>query len=85
MKVEIVTIGNEVITGHIADTNAAYLADAVFSVGAMITRIVSVGDEVEAIAEALREAMTRADLIVVSGGLGPTLSLIHISEPTRPY
>jgi nicotinamide-nucleotide amidase len=72
LNVEIITIGNEVITGHIVDTNAVYLADTVFSLGARVTRVVSVGDEVDIIAEALREAMTRADLILVSGGLGPT-------------
>jgi nicotinamide-nucleotide amidase len=72
MNVEIITIGNEVITGHIVDTNAVYLANTVFSLGAKITRVVSVGDEVDIIAEALREAMTRADLILVTGGLGPT-------------
>lgn len=72
MKIEIITIGNEVVTGHIVDTNAAFLADAVFALGAKITRVVSVGDEVQTIAEALREAMTRADLILVTGGLGPT-------------
>jgi nicotinamide-nucleotide amidase len=72
LKVEIITIGNEVISGHIVDTNAAFLADTVFSLGAEVTRVVSVGDEVEVIAETLREAMTRADLIVVTGGLGPT-------------
>ena len=72
MNVEIITIGNEVITGHITDTNAAFLADTVFSLGVEITRVVSVGDTVEAIAGALREAMTRADLILVTGGLGPT-------------
>jgi nicotinamide-nucleotide amidase len=72
MNVEIITIGNEVITGHIADTNAAFLADTVFSMGAQITRVVSVGDDVETIAQALQEAMIRADLILVTGGLGPT-------------
>jgi nicotinamide-nucleotide amidase len=72
LKVEIITIGNEVISGHIVDTNAALLADAVFSLGARVTRVVSVEDEVQVIAEALREAMTRADLILVTGGLGPT-------------
>ena len=72
LNVEIITIGNEVITGYIVDTNAAFLADTIFSLGAKITRIVSVGDEVDIIAEALREAMTRSDLILVSGGLGPT-------------
>jgi nicotinamide-nucleotide amidase len=72
LKVEIITIGNEVITGHIVDTNAVFLADTVFSLGAKITRVVSVGDEMEAISEALQEAMTRSDLVLVSGGLGPT-------------
>jgi len=72
LKVEIITVGNEVISGQIVDTNAALLSDAVFSLGATVTRVVTVGDEVEPIAEALREAMTRADLILVTGGLGPT-------------
>ena len=72
MKVEIITVGNEVISGQIVDTNAALLSDAVFSLGATVTRVVTVGDEVETIAEALREAMARADLILVTGGLGPT-------------
>lgn len=72
MNVEIITIGNEVITGLIADTNAAFLADTVFSLGAQVTRIVSVGDEVDSIVEVLQQAMTRADLILLTGGLGPT-------------
>jgi nicotinamide-nucleotide amidase len=72
LKIEIITIGNEVISGHIVDTNAAFLADTVFSLGAEVTRVVSVGDEVETIAEVLREARTRADLILITGGLGPT-------------
>jgi nicotinamide-nucleotide amidase len=72
LKVEIITIGNEVVTGHIVDTNAALLAETAFSLGAEISRVVSVGDEVEVIAEVMREAMRRADLLVVTGGLGPT-------------
>jgi nicotinamide-nucleotide amidase len=72
LKVEIITIGNEVISGHIVDTNAAFLSDTAFSVGAQVTRIVSVGDDIKAIVEAMQEAMMRADLIVVTGGLGPT-------------
>jgi nicotinamide-nucleotide amidase len=72
LQTEIITIGNEVISGHIIDSNAALLSDAVFSEGAQIMKIVSVGGDVDAIAEALQEAMTRADLILVTGGLGPT-------------
>jgi nicotinamide-nucleotide amidase len=72
LQIEIITIGNELISGHIIETNANLVSDAVFSTGAQITRIVSVGDDKEAIVATLREALTRADLIVVTGGLGPT-------------
>jgi nicotinamide-nucleotide amidase len=72
LKVEIITIGNEVISGHIVDTNAAFLADVVSAEGAMVTRIVSVGDDVDAIVTALHGALERADLLVVTGGLGAT-------------
>lgn len=58
LKVEIITVGNELISGHILDTNAAFLSDAVFSLGARVTRIVSISDDREIIAAALREAMT---------------------------
>jgi nicotinamide-nucleotide amidase len=72
MHVEIITIGNELIAGHILDTNAVLLSDVLFSAGAHVTRIVSVDDDRGAIVAALQEGMTRADLIVVTGGLGPT-------------
>jgi len=72
LKVEIITVGDEVIFGHIVDTNAAFLANAVYSLGAKVTRIISVGDDVAAISEVLREATSRADLIIVTGGLGST-------------
>jgi len=72
LNVEIITIGNEVISGHIVDRNATFLADAVSAEGARVTRIVSAGDEVGAIATVLREALARADLLVVTGGLGAT-------------
>jgi nicotinamide-nucleotide amidase len=72
LKVEIITIGNEVISGYIIDRNAAFLADAVSAEGAHVTRIVSVGDDINAIASTLHEALGRADLLVVTGGLGAT-------------
>jgi nicotinamide-nucleotide amidase len=83
VQAEIITIGNELISGHIIDTNAAFLSEAVFSAGAQVTRIVTVGDEVEAIAEALREAMTRADLILATGGLGPTPDDLTVEATAR--
>ena len=72
MNVEIVTVGNEIISGVTLDTNARFLADAVTSSGGQITRIVSVGDTVAIIVDALREAMGRAEIVLVTGGLGPT-------------
>jgi len=72
VNVEIVTVGNEIISGVTLDTNARFLADAVTSSGGQITRIVSVGDTVAIIVDALREAMGRAEIVLVTGGLGPT-------------
>ena len=72
VKAEIITIGNELITGAQVDTNGPYLAQRLFSQGISVRKIVSVGDGVEAIADALKESITRADLVLITGGLGPT-------------
>jgi nicotinamide-nucleotide amidase len=72
VKAEIITIGNELITGVQVDTNGPYLAQRLFGQGISVQRIVSVGDGVEAIAGALNESITRADLVLITGGLGPT-------------
>ena len=72
VKAEIITIGNELITGAQVDTNGPYLAQRLFSQGISVQKIVSVGDGVEAIAGALKESITRADLVLITGGLGPT-------------
>ena len=72
MKIEIITVGDEVISGYIANTNATFLANTAYSLGAKVTRIVSVGDNAEAITETIQEAIKRVDVILVTGGLGPT-------------
>jgi len=69
---EIITIGNELITGVQVDTNGSYLAERLHSRGISVQRIISVGDDAEAIAHAIRESMERADIVLVTGGLGPT-------------
>lgn len=72
VKTEIITIGNELITGIQVDTNGPYLAQRLFGKGISVQRIVSVGDDAGAIAAALKESITRADLVLITGGLGPT-------------
>jgi len=72
MQVEIVTIGNEVLSGRTLDTNFAFLARALEEASVPVGWHTTVGDVAERIAEALRRALGRADAVVVTGGLGPT-------------
>jgi len=72
MQVEIVTIGNEVLSGRTLDTNFAHIARALEEVSVTVGWHTSVGDTVERIGDALRHALGRADAVVVTGGLGPT-------------
>ncbi len=73
MRAEILAIGDEITSGQIADTNSAWLAAELRESGIGVSRIAAVGDRVEEIAAALREAAAReAPLLVATGGLGPT-------------
>lgn len=72
MQVEIITIGNEVLSGRTLDTNFAFLARALEEASVQVAWHSTVGDTAERIAEALRRALVRADGVVVTGGLGPT-------------
>lgn len=72
MRAEIITIGDEILIGQIVDTNSAFLASELHKLGIAVHQISSVQDEREHILEALDEAESRADLILITGGLGPT-------------
>jgi nicotinamide-nucleotide amidase len=72
MNAETLTIGAEILAGDILDTNSRNLAQALKGLGIPVSRQVTVADDTKAIAEAIREAMTRADVVFVTGGLGPT-------------
>lgn len=72
MQVEIITIGNEVLSGRTLDTNFAFLARALEEASVAVGWHSTVGDTADRIAEALRRALARADGVVVTGGLGPT-------------
>jgi len=69
---EIITIGNELLSGRTIDSNAAAAAKVLTELGIAVFRRLSVGDDVPLIALALRDAASRADVVIVSGGLGPT-------------
>ena len=73
MKAEILATGDEILTGAVIDSNSAHIAQKLEEAGAEVVRHGCVGDDVEAIAAILKEISTRADLAVVTGGLGPTL------------
>lgn len=72
MRIEILTIGNELLNGDLADTNTQRLARLLRDLGLPIKRAQTVPDGLEVIAHALREVADRADVVLVSGGLGPT-------------
>ena len=71
MRLEIINTGTELLLGRVTNTHLGFLAQSLFSLGLRVERQVTVPDGV-AIAEALSEAMGRADLIIITGGLGPT-------------
>jgi len=72
MNAEIISIGDELIIGHTINTNATFVADKLTEIGVQVNRITSIGDEREQILEALALAEKRSDIIITSGGLGPT-------------
>lgn len=72
MKSEVITVGSEIISGSILDTNFRFVARKLYSIGANVEWHTSVGDDPEAMAEALKIALKRADVVLVTGGLGPT-------------
>jgi nicotinamide-nucleotide amidase len=72
MRIEVVTIGDELLLGYTIDTNAAHLARELAAVGVEIVRRTTCGDSAESIAAAVGDALERADGVITTGGLGPT-------------
>ena len=71
-RIEVLTIGDELLEGRLVDSNAGHISDRLHRAGFVVDRHVSVADDPRAIVCALREAARRADAVLVSGGLGPT-------------
>lgn len=72
MRAEIITIGDEILIGQIVDTNSAFLGKELNKIGVAIYQITSIQDEKNHILKALKEAEDNADIIIITGGLGPT-------------
>jgi competence/damage-inducible protein CinA-like protein len=75
---EIITIGTEILLGEIVDTNTRYIARTLRGMGVDLYRTITIGDNVERIAEAISHSMQRAEIVITTGGLGPT-----VDDPTR--
>ena len=71
-KASIITIGDELLIGQVIDTNSAWMAQELNKAGITVSRRVAVGDEWNAIWQALDDEMEKADIILLTGGLGPT-------------
>lgn len=71
-KVEIVTIGDELLIGQVVDTNSAWMGQRLNEIGLHVERITSVSDREDTILAALAEASNRSNVVLITGGLGPT-------------
>ena len=72
MNAEIITIGDEILIGQIVDTNSQWIAQQLNKIGVSVYQITSIQDEKQHILKTLAEAQTRAKVIIITGGLGPT-------------
>jgi len=75
---EIITIGTEILLGEIVDTNTRYIARVLRGLGVDLYRTITIGDNVERIASAIHSSRQRAEIVITTGGLGPT-----VDDPTR--
>ena len=81
MKAEIITIGDEILIGQVVNSNAAWIGDALTGLGIQVTRNISIADDFEEIIQILMETEDRADIVFLTGGLGPTSD--DITKQTR--
>jgi nicotinamide-nucleotide amidase len=77
-SIEIIAIGTELLLGEIQDTNTRYIAQKMRAINLDLFRSTVIGDNATRISELIKEALTRSDIIITSGGLGPT-----VDDPTR--
>ena len=71
-QASICTIGDEILIGQIVDTNSSHISRALNSLGIKVTRMLSIGDEHDCIVDSLGGELSTNDIVIVTGGLGPT-------------
>ena len=79
----IIVIGNEILSGKVVDTNAAFLSQELRKLGVALCRILVIPDELDAIAEAVRAYHPAFDVVFTSGGVGPTHDDVTIDGIAR--
>lgn len=79
----VVVVGNEILSGKVADTNSVFLARELRAVGAELCRVVVVADEIDEIAEVIRDFVRRFHVVFTSGGVGPTHDDVTIAGVAR--
>ena len=72
MRATILTIGDEILIGQITDTNSGYMAQALENIGIKVHEMLSIADDETHILDTLRRLQNQVDLVVITGGLGPT-------------
>ncbi len=72
MQATVLTIGDELLIGQVRDTNAAWLGEQLTLAGVILRRVVTVGDDEKTLQSELRQSLAESDLVVTTGGLGPT-------------
>jgi nicotinamide-nucleotide amidase len=72
LKAEIITIGDEILIGQIVDTNSQWIGTELNKIGVSVYQITSIQDDKQHILNALKEAQERVDIVILTGGLGPT-------------
>ena len=72
MKAEIITIGDEILIGQIVDTNSQWIGQQLNKIGVSVYQITSIQDDKQHILNAFKEAQERVDIVIITGGLGPT-------------
>ncbi|MCM8779022.1 MAG: competence/damage-inducible protein A [Candidatus Omnitrophica bacterium] len=85
MKAEIISIGTEILLGHILNTNASYLSQKLAELGIDVYFQSTVGDNPKRLSFLLRQALKRAEIIITTGGLGPTIDDITLETITQTF
>lgn len=84
-RAEVVVVGNEILSGKVGDENGPYLATELRALGVVLERITTIPDVLDTIAATVREASARADFVLTSGGVGPTLDDLTFEGVARAF